>query len=217
MRRRFSGLAPAISCALLCLAHCAVPQDAQSAESDLVIFIGIRGLESSIQTVQAHATLDGVPARETFESSKDLQDLYIRLPHRESSYGLLEVRVLGLTESGCKLASGQAAFHIEAGQQYYEDKVNLVRLSTPVCPMTIESPADAEIISDPLGIDCGTRCEKDFPVDTLVTLTARRGDRPIVTTWGVPCRSMSTGITNTCTLPIYKALSIAPIVNDVTQ
>lgn len=217
MRCKLRGLVPSLVGALLCHSHCAGPDAAPSTESDLVIFIRIQGLESSIRTVQAHATLEGVPAKQTFESSEDLPDLFVRLPNRESSYGLLEVRVLGLTASGCKLASGQAAFHIEAGRQYYEDKVNLVRLSTPVCPMTIESPADTEIISDPLGIDCGTRCEKDFPLDTLVTLTARRGDWPIVTTWGVPCRSMTTGITNTCTLPIYKALSIAPIVNDVRQ
>ena len=49
------------------------------------------------------------------------------------------------------------------------------------------------VTSSPAGIDCGSTCSQDFPVDNLVTLTATAAPGSEFTGWSGPCTGTVTG------------------------
>ncbi len=86
---------------------------------------------------------------------------------------------------------------------------SLSTLTTYTLTIDKSGSGSGTVTSDPAGIDCGSTCSKDYPIDTVVTLTASASGRSTFGGWsGAGCSG-----TGTCVVTMAAAKSVTATFN----
>jgi hypothetical protein len=120
--------------------------------------------------------------------------------------------------SGRSLAMNANGNYVIVGLVYYgSDDQELVFgevgvTKDPVLTLSKAGTGIGKVISTPVGINCGKRCSKDFPLGTSVTLKAVPTRKNVFAGWGGAC----TGTTKKCRVTMDASKYVTAIFNSTS-
>ena len=166
----------------------------------VVLVLHVKNLTPDVSALKVSAILDGKDAKQAAEFTQRLSEVAVTVPRDEIGQGQLSVNLFGLAADRCKLSAVRIDVSLSADTRYSEQDVSLALLPSKLCTLTVEKDGDGSVVSSPLGIDCGIRCELDVMYGATVKLSAT-GTPFTMNFWNGDC----TGTEATCDVPMTQA------------
>lgn len=190
----------------LSLASSCDPVVENIADSQILIVVSVKGVQTGTQVLQVKSSLNGKPDPNGLDITNNTSKFAIQLPNQESSYGQFKLDGFALDTNRCYLANGQVTEQITKDKTYYELELTLLPQAAAKCNLTVTVTGNGTVTSNPAGIGCGggqSACSYDFPFGTDVVLSgpASLTSYPV---WTSGCTPSTTLYQPTCTTKLQK-------------
>lgn len=184
-------------------------------DSQILIVVNVKGIQSGTQSLQVKSSLDGRPDPNGLTITSNTSKFAIQLANDPKNYGQLKIDGYAMDGNQCYLANGQVTEQITNQKTYYELDLTLLPQASPKCSLTVKvlSSGNETVTSTPAGISCGggqSVCSYDFPFGTPVTLNGpvSQASYPV---WTGGCTPASTYYTPTCVANVQKGGATATV------
>lgn len=182
-------------------------------DSQILIVVSVKGVQTGTQVLQVKSSLNGKPDPTGLDITNNTSKFAIQLPNQESSYGQFKLDGFALDTNRCYLANGQVTEQITKDKTYYELELTLLPQASAKCNLTVAVTGSGTVTSSPAGISCGggqTSCSYDFPFGTDVVLSgpASLASYPV---WTSGCTPSTTFYQPTCTTKLQKGGATATV------
>ncbi len=182
-------------------------------DSQILIVVSVKGVQTGTQVLQVKSSLNGKPDPAGLDITSNTSKFAIQLPNQESSYGPFKLDGYALDTNRCYLANGQVTEQLTKDKTYYELELTLLPQASAKCSLTVAVTGSGTVTSSPAGISCGggqSTCSYDFPFGTDVVLSgpASLASYPV---WTSGCTPSTTLYQPTCTTKLQKGGTTASV------
>jgi len=182
-------------------------------DSQILIVVTVKGIQSGTQSLQIASSLNGKADPAGLSITNNTSKFAITLARDPKNYGQLKIDGYAMDTNQCYLANGQVTEQITDQKTFYELDLTLLPQASPKCGLSVKVTGNGTVTSTPAGINCGggqTVCSYDFPFGTDVTLSGPVGltSYPV---WTAGCTPSATYYAPTCATKVQKGGSSATV------
>lgn len=172
-----------------------------SPPAERFIRVTVNGINNDVQFLRVYVSINGAMlprSPKTFENNNSM----FWVPIDQETRGPVSIAVEALKET-CQVANGKVDGTVGA-DQVTDFAVNLAFLPSRLCRVSIITKGDGTVTSSPLGINCGSSCEADFPYGTALTLTAT----PKISTFPAAWKGLCEGKQGVCSITLNQSVQL---------